>query len=157
MPFTERIIDACAGWFVMLHCFQTIGFQSFREKAVTSIEEWFFLPELSHQTRLGMPSPPFEGGSSASPCFKTTFFWLGPDQINLLRIRCSLWISGIGGLGIIWTRWVTLLRLYFWSGPSLAVWVWVYQWVSNVYAIGPSHFIPQPIQRGLIWCRFDPC
>ena len=36
--------------------------------------------------------------------------------------------------------------LYFRLGPSLAVWVWVYRWVSNVVSIGPSHFNPQPIQ-----------
>ena len=47
--------------------------------------------------------------------------------------------------------------LYFRSGPSLAVWVWVYQWVSNVRSIGPSHFNPQPIQWSLICFRFDLC
>ena len=49
MPFTERIIDACAGWFVMQHCFQIIGFQSFREKAVLiARSDGVFLPELGH-------------------------------------------------------------------------------------------------------------
>ena len=71
--------------------------------------------------------------------------WIFVIVLNKGIIQWFLMVRKISYLHIESSTVIWPPLLYFGSGPSLAVWVWVYQWVSNVYAIGPSHFIPQPI------------